>query len=67
MFTNLLNNCWTGAKFQVLFTLPTSFNYSITNYFKVLVFHFLENMNRGHIKMVNVKYYKWPDLAILLF
>ena len=24
-------------------------------------------MNKGHLKMVNVNYLKWPHLAILLF
>ena len=31
------------------------------------MFHFLEKVNKGHLKMVNVNYLKWPHLAILLF
>ena len=28
---------------------------------------FFEKVNKGQLKMVNVNYGKWPDLAILLF
>ena len=31
------------------------------------MFHYFENMNKGHLKMLNVKYKKWPDLAIFHF
>ena len=34
----------TEAKLQALLNLPTSSNYSITNYSKFLVFHFFENV-----------------------
>ena len=34
----------TGARFQVLFNLATFSNYSITNYVKIPVSHFFENM-----------------------
>ena len=30
-------------------------------------FIFLQKINKGHLKMVNVNYYKWPDLAVLQF
>ena len=45
----------TGARFQVLFNLATCSNYSITNYVKIPVSHFFENMN-NQLKMVNVNY-----------
>ena len=44
----------TKAKFQVLFNLATWSNYSITNYIKIPVFHFLAKVNEGHLKLVNV-------------
>ena len=47
---------WTGAMFQVLFNLATCYNYSITNYVKIPVFHFVEKVNKGESKMVNVNY-----------
>ena len=56
-----------GAKFQVTFYLTTCSYYLITNYVKIPVFYFFENVNKGHLKMVNVNYKKWPDLAILSF
>ena len=46
----------TGAMFQILFNLATCSNYSITNYLKIPVFHFLENANDGHLKLINVNY-----------
>ena len=40
-FPEIFWTTWrTAAKFQVLFHLATSSNYSITNYVKFLVFHF---------------------------
>ena len=42
--------------FQVLFNLAMCYNYSITNYVKIPVFHFLEKVNKGESKMVNVNY-----------
>ena len=50
--------------FQVLLDLATCSNYSITNYVKIPVFDFFEKVNQRHLKMVNVNYEKWPDLAI---
>ena len=46
----------TGAKFQVLFNLATCSNYSITNHVKIPVFHFMEKVNKGQLKMVNVNF-----------
>ena len=46
----------TGAKFQVLFNLTTFSDYPITSYVKIPVFHFFEKVNKGQLKMVNVKY-----------
>ena len=31
------------------------------------MFHYFEKVNKGSLKMLNVKYEKWPDFAILLF
>ena len=31
------------------------------------MFHYFENVNKGHLKMVNVNYEKWPGFAILPF
>ena len=53
--------------FQDLFNLATCSNYSVTNYDRVPVFHYFENVNKGHLKMLNFKYEKLPDFAILLF
>ena len=36
----------TGTTFQVLFNLSTCSNYSITNYDKFPMFHFLERVNK---------------------
>ena len=36
--------------------LATCSSYSITNYVKILVFHFFGKLNRGHLKIVNVNY-----------
>ena len=41
--------------------------YSITNFVRIPVFHFFGKVNEGQLKMVNVNYSKWPDLAILSF
>ena len=46
----------TGAKFQALFNSATCSNYSTTNYVKIPVFYFLEKVNEGQLKMVNVNY-----------
>ena len=56
----------TGATFLVIFYSVTFSNYSITNYVKIPMFHFFEKVNKGQLKMVNIKYKKWLDLAILL-
>ena len=37
------------------------------NYDKILVFHYFQKLNKGHLKVLNVNYEKWPDFAILLF
>ena len=57
----------TVAKFQVLFNLRTCSNYSITNYVKIPMSHFFEKVDKGELKMVNVNYLEWSDLAILSF
>ena len=44
----------TRAKFQALFILTTSSNYSVTNYVKFPVFHFFERVNKEN--------YKWQML-----
>ena len=41
-----------------LFNLGTCSNYSLTNYVKIPMFHFLEKVNEGQLKMVNVNYEK---------
>ena len=46
----------TGVRFQVLFNLATWSNYSITNYFKIPVLHFFENVINQQLKLVNVDY-----------
>ena len=46
----------TWAKFQALFKLATYSNYSVTNYVKFTVFHFLENVNERELKIVNISY-----------
>ena len=38
------------------FNVATCFNYSITNYVQILMFHFFEKVNKEHLKMVNVNY-----------
>ena len=53
------------TKYQVLYNLETCYNYSVTNYVKVPVFHFFEKVNNGHLKIVSANYQKWPDIAIL--
>ena len=57
----------TRTTFQALFNLATCSNYSITNYDRILVFHYFENVNKEHLKMLNVRYEKWLDFAILSF
>ena len=50
-FSRILWTIWrTGAKFQVLFSLITCYNYSITSYDKIPVFHFFEKVNKETIK-----------------
>ena len=41
---------------QILFNLATYSNYSITNYVKIPVFHFIEKVNKGHLRTVNFNY-----------
>ena len=43
---------WTGSKFQTLFILATCSNFSIANYVKFPVFHFVEGVNKGELTMV---------------
>ena len=57
----------TNEQFQALFNLTTCSNYSITNYVKIPVFHFLEKVNKGQLKMVNSSYQKWPDFTKFSF
>ena len=65
-FSGIFSPIWkTGTKFQVLFNLATCPNYSITSMSRFSV-PFFENVNKGQLKMVNVNYWKWPDLAIYL-
>ena len=70
-FSGIFWTIWrTGAKFQDLFNLATCSSYSIASYVKILVFHFFEKVNKGQLKqlkMVNINYQKWPDLAIFSF
>ena len=67
-FLGFFRTIWrTGAKFQVLFNLATCSSYSITNYVNIPVFHFFGKVNKAQLKMVNVEYQKWPDLAMLSF
>ena len=48
-FPEIFWTIWgTGAKFQVLFSLATFSNYSITNHVKFPVFHFLKGCIRGN-------------------
>ena len=42
--------------FQALFNLATCYNYSITNYVKILVFLFLEKVNKRQLTMVKLNY-----------
>ena len=56
-FSGIFWTTWrTGTRFQVLFNLATCSNYSITNYVKISVFHFFENVNNWQLKMVTVNY-----------
>ena len=57
----------TGAKFQALFNLATCTSSSVTNYVKFPVFHFFEKVNKREFKIVNISYWKFTDLIILLF
>ena len=67
-FSGIFWTIWsTGAKFQVLFNLASFSNYSINDYVKIPVFHVFNKENKRHSKMVNIDYWKWPDLAILPF
>ena len=59
IFSNLFTIWKNGVKFQFFFNLVICSNYSVTNYFKIPVFHFLfcfEKVNKGHLKIVNVSY-----------
>ena len=40
---------------------------AISHYVKIALFHSFENVNKGELSIVNVNYWKWPDLAILSF
>ena len=51
----------TGNKFQALFNLVTSSNYSITNYDKIM-FHYVEKVNKGYL---NVKCQIWKMTRFL--
>ena len=42
--------------FQALFNLATCYNYSTTNYVKILVFLFMEKVNKGQLTMVKLNY-----------
>ena len=56
-FSEILWTIWrTGAKFQALFNLATCSSYLIINYDKFPMFHFLERVNKGELKMVNINY-----------
>ena len=67
-FSETIWRIWrTGAKFQALFNLATCSNYSIINYNKISAFHYFEKVNKGHLKILNINYEKWPDFIILLF
>ena len=46
----------TGTKLQVLFNLAACSNDSVNNNVKIQVFHFLEKVNKGHLKMANIIY-----------
>ena len=49
-----------GTKFQVLFNSATCSSYSIGNYARIPMFHFLEKVNKGESKMV----YKCQQLKV---
>ena len=49
----------TENKFQALFSIATCSNYSITNYVKFTMFHFFERVNKGELKIVNIKLLKF--------
>ena len=48
------------TKFQVLFNSATCSSYSIGNYARIPMFHFLEKVNKGQSKMV----YKCQQLKV---
>ena len=35
----------------------------MTNNDKIPVFRYFEKVNKGHLKILNVNYENWPDLA----
>ena len=53
---NSFQESFGGLRLQVLFNLATCFNYSVTNYVKIPVFHFFEKANKGQLKMENANY-----------
>ena len=56
-FSGILWTIWrSGLNFHVLFNLPTCSNYTITSYIMISVFHFFEEVNKGHFKLLNVCY-----------
>ena len=57
----------TEAKLQALLNLATCSNYLITNYDKIPAFHYFQKVNKGYLKILNVKDEKLPDFSILLF
>ena len=63
-FSEIFSTIWrTGPKFQAFSNLATCLNYSIANYVKCPVCHFFEKVNKGKLKMVNIKYLKnWQML-----
>ena len=57
----------TRAKFQVLFSLLACSSYSVNNYTKIPMFHFLKKVNKGQLKMVNDKWWTIKNGQISLY
>ena len=56
-FSGIFWTIWRiGANFQVLFSLATCSNNSITTYVKIPMLHFFKNVSKGHFKMVKFIY-----------
>ena len=53
--------------FQAFFSVANCLNYPITNYVKFPVFKFFERVNKGELKMVNIKYQKIAHFITLSF